>query len=181
MKSFHFIDYSNCILEVSKGGKMSVISGLKGYVASPCLYSLTNNLHEKGDGNHFLLGKISGTAGKDCGYIKKSHCSCLGTVAENKAGQLYCLTCKSSELLKLDSKGHAVSFSTHDSFVPPRHLHTFTFSDLVGSPILGKDYLCLYACSFQLNAGMSYTIASPIGTGKTQSVQRSTVLYKIGV
>ena len=109
-----FTDYSCCILKTWQLGKLSILSALKGYVASPCLYTVTSGMHIAENGNYFIIGKIAGFQPTIGEFTRKIHLTCLRTVEQNREGKLFCPYCNSKNLMEIQSEEHIVS---HESYV----------------------------------------------------------------
>lgn len=106
---FYPSDQSSCILRTVHGGRISIISALKGYVASPCFYTLTSRVCDEDDGNYFILGRIVSIQPKEDAFTKRVHLTCLCKLTTNKEGQLGCHSCEMYDLLEKSHKSYNVS------------------------------------------------------------------------
>ena len=111
---FFFTDDSCCILNTWQLGKLSIISALKGYVASPCLYTVTSGMQIAEEGIYFILGKITRFQPTNGEFTRRVHLTCLRTVEQNREGKLFCPHCNSKNLMEIESGENKVS---HDSYV----------------------------------------------------------------
>ena len=88
---------------------MSILSTLKGYVASPCLYNVASGQQIMRNGNYFIIGRIAGFQPLNGKFTKKVHVQCLKTIKKNKEGQFFCPHCTPKSLVEFHFGEHTVS------------------------------------------------------------------------
>ena len=109
-KLLFFVECSHCTLKTSNLGRLSIIPALKGYVASPCLYTISSGKQLTQNGTYFIVGKIIGYQPFNREFIRRIHLTCLKTVKQSKEGQFFCTHCKTENLMEASFGEHEVSF-----------------------------------------------------------------------
>ena len=73
---------------------MTNISALKGYISSPCMYTLRNVSHLENNGNFVILGSINELKPGSKKFTKQVHSMCLNDVELDFSGKIKCSFCK---------------------------------------------------------------------------------------
>ena len=73
---------------------MTNISALKGYISSPCMYTLRDVSRLENNGNVVILGSIKVLKPRLKKFTKQVHSMCLNDVELDCSGKMKCSFCK---------------------------------------------------------------------------------------